>query len=361
VRRPGRTALGLALCLAASACTTPLERGERRYQAGDRVGALEIWRQVPPDSPYHPAVQARIAAVEDEFEQLGVRYKKRARYYESKGRLAESILNYRLALELQPGDRATLDHVQALMRELDARKRETRQALQRTFGAGDLARARQQLERLKALDPFDPDLQGDEVRLEDALGAEVERLLAEGRRDFSAGSHRGAEAAFRRVVDLDPENEAAQGYLSHIASLRDESAQLRRRHEVEPSLAGASEPQIRSEGQYQMALSAERGGDPYAAIGHDLRALRLDPGNGRARAHLAALRQRLAPEVGPLLESGRAHYQQEDLQSALDQWRRVLLIDPENAQARDYVARAELLLQNLEQLRSEPRGVAEGP
>jgi tetratricopeptide (TPR) repeat protein len=290
-----------------------------------------------------------------------VRYKKRARYYESKGRLAESILNYRLALKLQPGDTATLDHVQSLMRELDVRKRETRDALRRTFDAGELARARTELERLKALDPFDPDLQSDELRLEDALGSEVERLLAEGRRGFSSGDHASAETAFRAVVALDPENEAAQGYLSHIASIRSEDALARRSRSVEPALVRASEAQIRSEGLYQIALAAERAGDPYAAINHDLRALRLDPGNGRARAHLAALRQRLAPEVDGLLASGSAYFQQEDLQSALDQWRRVLLIDPDNAQARDYVARAELLLQNLEQLRSEPRGVAGGP
>jgi len=85
-------------------CTTPLELGERRYREGDRRAALEIWRDVGSDNPYHDEARQRIAQVENEFEQLVLRYKKRGRYYEQRGRLAESILNYRLALELQTDD-----------------------------------------------------------------------------------------------------------------------------------------------------------------------------------------------------------------------------------------------------------------
>ena len=55
-----------------------------------------------------------------------------------------------------------------------------------------------------------------------------------------------------------------------------------------------------------------------------------------------------------MIEDGRVHYEEEELQSALDAWRNALLIEPGNEKARDYVARAERLLQNLEQLRSEP-------
>jgi tetratricopeptide (TPR) repeat protein len=58
--------------------------------------------------------------------------------------------------------------------------------------------------------------------------------------------------------------------------------------------------------------------------------------------------------VPRLNETGQSHYQQEELHSALDAWRRALLIDPGNEEARAYVSRAELLLQNLERLRSEP-------
>jgi hypothetical protein len=47
-------------------------------------------------------------------------------------------------------------------------------------------------------------------------------------------------------------------------------------------------------------------------------------------------------------------FQQEDLQSALDLWRRALLIDPRNREAREYAERAEQLLENLDRLRGAP-------
>ena len=47
---------------------------------------------------------------------------------------------------------------------------------------------------------------------------------------------------------------------------------------------------------------------------------------------LRTLRRRLGPELEGLIEQGRVHYQQEELQSALDDWRRALLIDPGNGQ-----------------------------
>jgi tetratricopeptide (TPR) repeat protein len=361
LRSPARRAAAAALALGlAAACTTPLEIGERRYREGDRLAALESWREIGPDSPYHDAAQRRIAQVEDEFEQLVVRYKKRGRYYERKERLAESVLNYRLALKLQPDDRETLEHVQQLARALAARRAELMARYREAMAAGDLALARSHVEALATLDPFDADVAAADRQLEGALGARVERLLVRGRRGYSSGNHDAAERAFRAVLELDPENASAQGYLSFIARIRAEERREERpapvaaRHALpEPDEVEATPAQIRAEGFYQNALSAERAGDAFGAIRFDVEALGADPAHGAARSHLADLRRRLAPGIPELVEAGRVAYQEEDLQSALDQWRRVLLIDPGHAQTRDYVARAERLLENLERLRAD--------
>jgi hypothetical protein len=58
--------------------------------------------------------------------------------------------------------------------------------------------------------------------------------------------------------------------------------------------------------------------------------------------------------VEGLIESGRRKFQQEDLQGALDLWRRALLIEPNHAEALEYAARAEQLLENLDRLRGAP-------
>ncbi len=62
----------------------------------------------------------------------------------------------------------------------------------------------------------------------------------------------------------------------------------------------------------------------------------------------------------PLIERGREAFQNEDLQSALDDWRLALLIEPSNERTRAYIARAEQQLANLESLRSDSGVAAKG-
>lgn len=361
-RLQGARALAAATLLLA-ACTTPLEAGEQRYRSGDRLGAVDVWRQIPSDSHQHATAQQRIVAVEDEYQKLVARYEQRGRYFERKGRLAEAILSWRIVVKLAPGDAATLAHVQDLSRQLATRKAELDAGFRSALEQGRLADARASVEELRRLDPFDPAAESGERAVSEALGAEVERLLAAGRRGFSSGDYTQATEQLRAVLALEPENESAQGYLSYIALVRESERTRpapappvggRSMARADPPQLRATDTEIRAEGFHQNALAAERAGDGYAAIRHDLRALSASPGHARAREHLAKLRARLASEVPGLIDAGRAAFQQEDLQSALDQWRRALLVEPDNERAAQYSVRAEKLLQNLEQLRAEP-------
>ncbi len=350
-----RRAEAILVTLAVAGCTTTLEMGERKYRDGDRLGALEIWRTATEDQKRDAETVGRIAEIEEEFAQLVVRYKKRAGYFETKRRLAESILNYRLALKLQPHDGETLAHVQLLARELDIRKTKLQATYRVSMAGKDLAAARDDLDRLRTLDPFDPELETAGRQLGDALFAEVTRSLAAGRRGFSTGNYAAAQLAFRAALALDPDNESARGYLSYIATIHRENAASGK----DPAAFDASGPfatdaDIRSEGFYQNGLVAERASDLYTAIRHFDRALVANPDHLAARQRLTSIRQRLSTRVEPLIEAGRNQFATEDLQPALDLWRRALLIDPDNPRAKAYVARAERQLENLEALRSEP-------
>jgi len=343
------------LALSWAGCGTPLATGERLYREGDRLAALETWRAIPEDDAGYEKAHERIAVVEEEFQQLVVRYKQRARYFEAKERLAESIVNYRLALKLQPDDAETLAHVQQLARRVVSERRELRAQYRADFEAGDLARAGASLEQLRTLDPFDPELQADERELREGLQASITHLLAVGRRGFSDGNHAAAERAFRSVLAVDPNNESARGYLSYIETIRRASQSAGSEPAAfEPPETFASDAEIRAEGFHQNALAAEAAGDRFVAIRHDLQALGAFADHAGARQHLAEIRRQLATQVDVLIEDGRTHFRNEDLQSALDSWRRALLVDPGNERARAYAARAVRQLGNLERLRSEP-------
>ena len=211
-----------AAALVTAACTSPVEQGERLYREGDRLGALELWRAIPENARAYPAVKQRIEVVEAEFQRLVVRYKQRARYFESKGRLAESILNDRLALELQPDDAATLAGVQTMARILATQKAELLTQYRAAFAAGDLAAARRTLAQLHTLDAFDPELETEARTLGEALRSEVSKQIAMGRRAFASGNYPAAQKAFVAVLELDPDNESAQGYISYIDTLTQE-------------------------------------------------------------------------------------------------------------------------------------------
>ncbi len=343
------------LVLSWAGCATPLATGERLYREGDRLAALETWRAIPEGDAGHEKAQEQIAVVEEEFDQLVVRYKQRARYFEAKERLAESIINYRLALKLQPDDAETLAHVQDLARKVVRERLALRAQYRADFEAGYLAKAGASLEQLRTLDPFDPELQAEERELNAGLQQSITKLLAVGRRGFSEGNHLAAERAFQSVLAVDPDNESARGYLSYIETIRRASQSLGGEPAAfEPPEAFASDAEIRAEGFHQNALAAAASGDHFAAISHDLQAMNAFADHAGARQHLAKTRQQLAPQVDVLIEEGRTHFRNEDLQSALDSWQRALLVDPGNERAQAYAARAVRQLENLERLRSEP-------
>ncbi len=365
-RQNRRKMLAAAAALAlAGGCATPLELGEQRYQQGDREGALDVWRDIDAAELDYASARARIEAVSDEHRQLVTRYKQRARYFEAKARLAEAVLDYRLALRLEPGDRETLAHVQELVRRLAKAREQGLAQFHVAFEREDLAAARVHVASLRNLDPFSPEVNDGHRRLEEALSQRLEAGLSRGRAAFSANDLERADREFQKVLELDPRNESARGYLAYIDRLHTDQAGRADAPEpgdalfARPALVderrilSASEAEIRAEGFLQNALAAEASGDPFQAIRYDLAALKAYARHAGARSHLAAVRRALSPQVAGLIEAGRRHYQREDLQAALEEWQRALLIDPENREARDNAGRAEKMLERLEALRSE--------
>jgi len=205
-----------ALCLAG--CVAPGEDGELLYRKGDLRGAIEAWRADDAD-----ALAPRIAQVEGEIDARVQGYIANANALQREGRLAEALLDYRLALELRPDDQAILDHVQQLARAvLVAAYRDVR-------AKNDLPAAGQELAKLRRLDPFEPAYETEELRLQaaideeartrqararDARKAQVESLVEAGRAAFGDEQLETALDLWRRALMIDPDNERVQAYIA---------------------------------------------------------------------------------------------------------------------------------------------------
>ena len=276
--------------------------------------------------------------------------------------------NDRLALELQPDDDATLAHVQRSRARSPPRKAELLKEYRASFAAGDLASARRSARpaaharrlRSRARD------RGARARRCAALRGLASRSRWGGAASRPADYHRGA-ARLRRGARARPGQRVRAGLhlLHRHADARAQQIQAKSKASKTAAPSNfarrdtfASQAEIRAEGFYQNGLAAARRGDSYAAIRQQLFALGANAEHTAAQRELARLRRQLAPEVEKLIESGREAFRNEDLQSALDEWRLALLVDPENERTRAYIGHAERQLENLERMRSEPDAAA---
>jgi tetratricopeptide (TPR) repeat protein len=357
--RAGRPALRLLLvAVVALGCAQAYDRGERLYSQGDVAGALAVWRGIPESSREYARAHARLETLEAELASSLARYEKRAQFFEGEGRLAEAVLYYRLALKLDPDRPATLERVQKLFRELHTQEDAERKRLAEALKAGNLREANASAEKLSRLDPFDPAIQIEVRQVYAETGAQVLRSLEDGKRAYALGDRAGASAAFSRALELDPQNEAALGYLSYIRRYDQELADEDQRRKSTKSAGGAPPPptlssqEILAEGHFRAGQQAEEAGDPYAALQEYIAALRIDDKHAGAKRRLAALRLELTPRLPALYEQGKHYFQEEDLEKALAVWRDALLIAPDDQRTKENVDRAERILSRLEEIQT---------
>lgn len=218
-------------------CASPGAEGELLYSTGDLRGAIESWRAADAKG-----LAPRIAEVEAELAARVQRYIANARALESEGRLEEALLDYRLALELQPDDAANLAHVQQLARDAVAKRRALVEAYREVRARNDLAASQPALEKLRRLDPFDPAYQNEELRLRilideekrarrerarAARAAQVESLVEAGRTAFGDEKLEAAIDLWRQALLIDPENERIQAYIARAERQLETLEQLR--------------------------------------------------------------------------------------------------------------------------------------
>ncbi len=341
--------------LALGGCASPLDRAEALYRQGALHEAVEAWRAVPSDHRDRARAEERLALVQGELERMLKRFEKQAAFFEANGQLGEAILYYRLALKMDPGRDATLEHVQALVRELEVRKAAERERMLRALGGGDLAEASTAASELQRLTPYDPAIQIEVRQVRHAIGAEVLSNLEVGKRSLQRGDLDQARERFEVVMGLDPSHEEAGGWIGFIEE-EQRKAQRRRSRPVDRIVARSlkldevSPREISAESHYRRGRKAELAERKFEALRQYERALRESAHHLKARSALARLRRELMPRIPTLYAEGKRYFNDEDLQNALRSWEHVLLIQPDHAQAAENLQRAQRILSRLEEL-----------
>jgi tetratricopeptide (TPR) repeat protein len=349
--------LAIAAGLLAAGCASQLDTADELYRDGALREAVGVWRSVPTGSAERPRAEERLEVVEGELGRMLRRFEKQAAFFEAEGRLAEAILYYRLALEIDPEREATLAHVQKLARQLRTRAAELRGSMLASLEEKDLVAASRRANELLALNPLDPAVQIDVSQVQHAIGAEIVRNMESGRRAYAAGDLAAARLSFEAVRELDAGHEEALGYLSYIdlserrAERRAERRQTTAAAPIQPR-AEPSSSDLLAEGHFRKGQAAERRDEPFRALEEYERALEANARHLGARRGLERLRRQLADQVPALYADGKRYFQDDDLHNALRSWNQVLLIQPGHEQATDNAERARRILERLEEIQS---------
>jgi len=268
------------------------QQGLNYLQQGEYSLAIESFQKVLAWSAEHPEVQASLKKATEDLMKATVktRLDEGKNLYE-KGQSEEAIFKWKEVLEIEPQHREAQELI---------------------------ARARAEITR-----------------------QEIELIFSEAMELFNQKDFLGAEAKFRRVMDLAPEHSLASDYLQQIE-------EIRRQEKIATLYA---------EG---MNLYQEK---KYEEAGFKFRnLLDISPGNIKAQEGLMMAQQAMETErlnrlLGKLMEEGLTHYQSGNWLKAEQAFQQILTLKPDHAEAQNYQEQIRIRLHNekIKQLLSEAK------
>ncbi len=199
--------------------------------------------------------------------------------------------------------------------------------------AGDSLRNRREIEKARRnyqlaleLDPGNDSLTARIADLKEVARSNVRTILNRANSYLNRNQLDEAQREYERVLSLESRNSRALQGLEMIRGKRIEEV-------------------------LQKGISSFNESDYLSALGSFLQVLEKDPRNREAADLLAQTRRLLKPEVENLFRTGLQFYTKDNFKSAIEEWDRALLIDPEHPGTIEYKKRAEEKLQALEKLK----------
>ncbi len=246
--------------------------------------------------------------------------------FEGRNNFLEALRRYTRILTMDPGHEEARQHLAGI-------EPKRRMFVQQFIAAGDsmrvrhdINRARQNYERVLDIDPENELAVDRMVEIEKMVKENIRQILTRGNALLSRDLLDEAEREYDRVLSFEPDNDAARSGLTALQSRR-------------LSLQVEHGKTLFQDGKYLEALG----------LFNDV--LKRDERNREAKTYLERTRESLQPEIDKLYKIGLQLYVKEDYKAAMDQWEKVLLINPTHKATIEYRKRAEQKLKALEQLR----------
>lgn len=199
--------------------------------------------------------------------------------------------------------------------------------------AGDSLRARRETEQARSryqqaldLDPGNDSLLARIAGLREMTRENVRTMLSRARASLNRNQLDDAESEFQAVLAIDPQNSQARQGLAAVRSKRTELL-------------------------FEQGKSQFVEGKALEALRTFLQVLDRSPRHREASQYLEKTREALRSEIDSYFRAGLQFYTKDNYQAAMDEWDKVLLIDPNHQGTIEYRKRAEEKLKALQRLR----------
>ncbi len=310
----------LLLCLLSACSANHYVSGLLAKDRGDYAAALEELGKVSPDHPIYARAQAEIKDIRGRTRvqsKAADRLKKAAEDALSRGNRVAARVDLKKLLALQPGNTWAGERMKELDEAPPPKERKLRE-IEALIAQRRFYEAKSSLEGFLRKNPTNSRAQSDLRMVDSSLARneeKVEDLLQKGEEAAGEGDTVTAYLSYTRANALLPEDDRAR-------TARDE---------LEPAVAPALDDNV----QKARDLAAQGKGEE--AVGLLETNLQARPAHVPSRTLLIQTLSSLA------LDS----YRTSNYERAADYWKKLLVYDPKNAKAREYIKKARRLAERV--------------
>jgi cytochrome c-type biogenesis protein CcmH/NrfG len=286
-------------------------------------------------------------------------HRDRAIAYEAQGNLAGAVDEWKIVLDLSPGDADATARLSAVTvklvdeQEKTARDREKQREISARFAEGlrlyqenDYARSREEWRAILAVDSTHAEAADYLARTQTEINKQIASHSRRAGQLEQSNRFTEAVSEWNNVESLDPGNRQAKAAVERI----------RRRIEEQSQNLEQASRKLEIVNLYDTALQAFNQGQYDKAISDLDRLLVLEPGHEEAKNLRAMAKRKITPlskqeedEVRRLFLRGMQHFAKDEYQKAIEQWQKILEIDPTNESVKRNIEEAKERLKQLEE------------
>lgn len=359
---------------------TLVRQGIADYHQNDLPRARKIFQQVISINNNHPGALAYLAKIDSISSNQANEFYYRGLGYYKQGKLARASQEFKEALNFNPAHKPAQDYLQTVERELEANRRRIEKLLSDAKNYEDKKlyfKAAASYRKVLEID-LNHELARKKISsLSSYIKTTIDEKFQRARNLYNRGDYAGAIAELREILTIDPDHAAARNYLNRATQRLESLAQqhfLRAQNyyqqrdwdkviqecnltlAMNPSHNGAEELKKTALQNISLDQLIERGihyfqkKDYQNAKAIFRQILLKEPGNDAATNYLTSIERELSNQITELFNLGLQYFTDGYYEEAIREWNNVLRIDSNHKSTLEFLQKARERLKALNEI-----------